>query len=225
MKRLFVFALLAAQLCGAETHKVLFLGNSITKHGPKPDIGWTGDFGMAATAPEKDYVHLVTAGLAKKWAAPPEVLVRSLVDLERNYATFDANERLKEPVAFGADLIIVAIGENVPGFKNDEDKKLFAEKLRDVLKRLKGDRHPTIVVRSCFWANAAKDRILREACQDVGGLFVDISPLAKDEANYARSERKIEHAGVANHPGDKGMQAIADAILAAINRPDGAAKP
>lgn len=225
MKRLLVLAGLAAQLCCAEPHKVLFLGNSITKHGPKPDIGWTGDFGMAATAPEKDYVHLVTAGLARKWGAAPQVLVRSLVDLERQYATFDANERLKEPVAFGADLIIVAIGENVPGFKNDAEKKEFAGKLRDVLRRLKGDRHPAIVVRSCFWANAAKDQILQEACQDVGGLFVDISPLAKDEANYARSERKIGHAGVANHPGDRGMRAIADAILEAINRPAGAERP
>jgi hypothetical protein len=71
--------------------RILFLGNSITMHGAKPSIGWSNNCGMAASALDKDYVHVLT-----------------------------------------------------------------------------------------------------------------------------RAERKFEHAGVANHPGDKGMQAIADALLKAI---------
>ena len=60
--------------------------------------------------------------------------------------------------------------------------------------------------------------MLKEACAAVGGVFVDISTLGKDEANYARSERKFEHEGVARHPGDRGMQAIATAIVAAMEK-------
>ena len=43
--------------------RVLVYGNSIALHGPKPDIGWTNDWGMAASAREKDFAHLVLAGL------------------------------------------------------------------------------------------------------------------------------------------------------------------
>jgi hypothetical protein len=48
---------------------------------------------------------------------------------------------------------------------------------------------------------------------------VDIAALGKDESNYARAEQKLEHAGVAAHPGDKGMKAIAEAILTALQAP------
>ena len=41
----------------------------------------------------------------------------------------------------------------------------------------------------------------------------DISHLAKDRSNYSRSERTFKNSGVANHPGDKGMQAIATALV------------
>ena len=46
---------------------------------------------------------------------------------------------------------------------------------------------------------------------------MDIGHLSKDESNYARAERDFKHKGVAAHPGDRGMQAIADAILEAIH--------
>jgi alpha-galactosidase len=47
---------------------------------------------------------------------------------------------------------------------------------------------------------------------------VDISALSKEPANYARSERSFTNDGVARHPGDKGMQAIADAIVEAMEK-------
>lgn len=204
-------------------HKVLFLGNSITKHGPKKDIGWSGNWGMAASAEEKDFVHLVARALGKTASIAPEVMIKNIAQFERQYAAYDAESKLKDALTFGADLIILAIGENVPGLKDDAAKLQFGNGLRKLLRGLRADKHPTIIVRSCFWTNQAKDEVLRQVCQEFGGIFVDIGRLAKDESNFARSERKFENAGVANHPGDKGMQAIAEAILEAINKHQGKA--
>jgi len=195
---------------------VLFLGNSITKHGPKADIDWTGNWGMAASAEAKDYVHLVTKALTEKQDTAPGVLVKNIADFERAYAGYDIAGKLKEAVDFKADLIIVAIGENVPGLKTVEDKVKLQEAVTKLLTTLKGDRKPVILVRSCFWANAAKDEALRGACAAVSGIPVDIGTLSKDEKNFARSERPFKHAGVANHPGDAGMAAIADALVQAL---------
>jgi hypothetical protein len=75
-----------------------------------------------------------------------------------------------------------------------------------------------VFVRSCFWPNQPKDAILKQACADAGGVFVDIGALGRDAANAARSERRFTHDGVGGHPGDRGMQAIADALLAAMKQ-------
>ena len=202
-------------------HRILFLGNSITKHGPKPDIGWTGNWGMAASSEEKDFVHLIVRSVAKSSGVEPEVMIKNIAEFERNYATYDVPTKLKDALAFGADIIVLAIGENVPGLKSEEDKVKFGKSVKTLLQLLKSNRQPTIVVRSCFWGNEAKDSVLQQTCGELGGLFVDIRQLGKDESNYARSERKFEHAGVAAHPGDKGMQSIASEILDAINKKQG----
>jgi lysophospholipase L1-like esterase len=198
-------------------HKILFLGNSITLHGPAPAIGWTGNWGMAASVQEKDFVHLVTRTLAKTAGTTPEIMVKNIAEFERSFATYDVDAKLKEAFGFRADLVILAIGENVPNLGSDEAKGQFRSGVRKLLQGLKAANSPTIVVRSCFWSNKAKDQILQETCAEAGGIFVDIGSLSKDESNYARSEREFKHKGVAAHPGDKGMQAIADAILKAIN--------
>ncbi len=196
--------------------RVLFLGNSITLHGPAPKIGWTGNWGMAASAADKDFVHLITRALTETPGAAPETMVKNIAAFERQYAAYDIPQSLKDAVAFQADLVIVAMGENVPGLGSEKDQMQFAARVEKLLDQVRGDRRPTIIVRSCFWPDQAKDEALRQACRQVGGTFVDIRGLSKDEANYARSERDFQHAGVAAHPGDRGMQAIADAILKAL---------
>ncbi len=192
--------------------RILYLGNSITLHGPAPHIGWTVNWGMAASAAENDYVHLLTKRIAAAAGGDPEIRVRNIADFERNHEKYDIATSLKEELAFGPDLVILAIGENVPALKDAEARERFGKAVRSLLRTLNGNGGPTIVVRSSFWANPAKDDLLEAAAKEAKATFVDIRRLGSDPTMSARSERKIEHDGVAAHPGDKGMEAIADAI-------------
>ncbi|HPO11967.1 MAG TPA: glycosyl hydrolase family 28 protein [Candidatus Hydrogenedentes bacterium] len=206
---------------GIKKDKILFLGNSITLHAPSESIGWTGNWGMAASAEEKDYVHLVVQALsepAESGIPAPRFLVRNIADFERQCTTYSVEENLKECIEFKPDLLILAIGENVPGLATPEAETQFYESVGRLLKAFQKDAKPAIIVRSGFWPSSNKDACLKRAAGDAGATFLDISALAKDEDNYARSERQIAHAGVAGHPGDRGMKAIADAIVNAIKK-------
>lgn len=198
--------------------KVLFLGNSITLHGPAPKIGWNGNWGMAASTQDKDYVHLLVNRITDAAGAKPEVMVKNIADFERRLSDFNLSEGLKQELAFEADLIIIAIGENAAALTTDDAKAKYSAAFSSLLTELKKHGQPTLFVRSSFWANPAKDQIMKKACEDASGVFVDNSKLGSDESHYARSERKFDHAGVAGHPGDKGMQAIADALWMAIQK-------
>lgn len=204
-------------------NRVLFLGNSITLHGPLESIGWTGNWGMAASTPEKDYVHLLTKHLEEAAGGRPEIMIQNIADFERDPSGWNIEDSLAEELAFNAHLIVLAIGENVSELKTEADRDVWRLAVQRLITKLQSnsEKHgrpdrPVILVRSCFWSNAAKDHALQAACEATGAVYVCQDTLGADESNYARAERKIEHAGVAAHPGDKGMQAIADGLWDAV---------
>jgi hypothetical protein len=198
--------------------KILFLGNSLTLHGPLEAVDWSGNWGMAASSREKDYVHILTRSLSEITGVKPTIMLENIGNFEQQYETYDVSKGLKKCFEFKADTVIVALGENVPAIESEKSKTKFRNSMRTLLNALKTNSSPVIVVRSCFWPDNTKDEILKQTCKEVDGIFVDISNLSKDESNYARSEREYTHKGVAAHPGDKGMQAIADAIFDRIKK-------
>ena len=197
--------------------KILILGNSITRHAPKADIDWNTDWGMAASSLKNDYVHRLLQYLTiANNGREPEAIVKNIAAFEREYAAFDIAGELEPFSAFHPDVAVIAIGENVPTPKNKKEQKMLLTALLKLLNLLSPNGHPAFFVRSCFWADPVKDEILRQACAEMDGTFVDISLLHKDETNFARSERSFANVDVANHPGDRGMAAIAIAVGEAI---------
>jgi lysophospholipase L1-like esterase len=161
---------------------------------------------------------LLTSQIAEAAGGKPEVKVKNIADFERSLTDYKLADELKEELAFEADVIIVALGENASSPKTEEAKAQFETAFTNLFAELKKPGEPTIFVRSQFWQDAEKDQLLKKTCEAAGGTFIDISKLGFDESNYARAERKIEHAGVAGHPGDKGMKALADVLWDAIKR-------
>jgi len=156
--------------------------------------------------------------LASASGAKPEAMIENIADFETGHATCDVGLRFKKLAEFKADVIIVAIGENVPDLAaSPEAQEKFRKALAAMLGVVRPGGQSALFVRSSFWPDKVKDGIMRQVCTEAGGTFVDISRLGGVESLYARSERKIEHAGVGIHPGDKGMKAIADLIWKAIS--------
>ena len=201
---------------GGGEFKVLIYGNSIALHGPKPDIGWTNDWGMAASAPEKDFVHLVVAGLETKLGKKADFRIRSLASLERNFTTnISTVSEIAADARWKPDYVVVAIGENVK--RIDESNAAAYRKFLADIARPFADGGVRIVMRSPFWKNASKARCTEKAAADVGAVYVDAGHLGVSDEN--RAVGLFAHRGVANHPGDLGMRRLADLILEGFSAP------
>ncbi len=200
------------------TFRVLIYGNSIAHHGPKPDIGWNGDWGMAASAREKDFAHLVVAGLEARRGERADFRIRNLALLERHFRTnLTEFAELAADVAYAPDYVVIAIGENVPsiGEKDVHDYTHFLVSLAKPL--VESAKRPKVIMRSPFWRNAVKADCTSKAAAKAGAICVDAGSLGGKKENKAVG--LFEHGGVAMHPGDLGMRRLADLILAGFDAP------
>ena len=195
------------------TLKVLFVGNSITWHGPKADIGWSGDWGMAASCEEKDYVHRTVAMLDEKYGKV-DYCVAQLAVWERDY-THTAEIMEAEYASardFAADIVIIRIGENINGenHKRESCKPYFVE----MIKYLTAKSDARVVVTDSFWKRPALDIPFYEAAAENGYIFCSIGDIENDKRSMALGE--YEHRGVSIHPSDYGMELIARRIVGCL---------
>ena len=97
--------------------KVLCIGNSITKHPQIPDFWW-GDWGMAATTVNTDYVHLLQAYLGQKYQSVSVTPV-SLVNWEKSAGQRENFVGVLDPyLAAQPDVVTIELGENCANLGN-----------------------------------------------------------------------------------------------------------
>ena len=192
--------------------RMMVVGNSIMDHAPLPSKGWFNNNGMAASAPDKDFVHLLIGHLAQQYPAVTMRLV-SGGNFEREFGlpTYSLDE-FNEPLQqFKPDLIIVRLGENI-----DEGELLgtrnFETQFRLLLERLAGYGGPParIICTTSVWKRPQSDIIVRRVTADKGITLVDLSSMVGQDQYYAFGQ--YTDIGVAAHPNDVGMKRIADLI-------------
>lgn len=185
--------------------RILVVGNSITRHGPKPEIGWDNDWGMAASAPEKDYVHLLHTKLCAA-GVEPYTMIRQASGWEVGILDEKILDKFAEERAFDADIVVCRLGENV----KKETKHAFYEKLEAFIGHI--CPRGKVVFTTCFWKNEIVDDGIRNLAAKRGEVCADICCEGEEQTAIGL----FEHKGVAMHPGDKGMEMIAERVAGAI---------
>jgi len=190
--------------------RILVVGNSITRHGPLAEIGWERDWGMAASAPEKDYVHRLYQMLTE---SGKDVLmrIRQCAFWEINFLNEDILSNYNEERDFGADIIVFRLGENVP----KENFPYFADALEKFINYIRKE-NAKLVLTTCFWYNSGIDDDIRAYAKKLGVSVTELGDLGDDAEMKAIG--LFWHVGVANHPGDKGMEKIAERVFNAMNK-------
>ncbi len=188
--------------------RVMFVGNSMTLHGVLPQIGWHNAWGMAASAREKDYVHLMERAILEK--KPDAVFcICQLSDWELDFKNKDGiPARFGAARAFGADIIVMRFVENCP--TSALEPEAFYSAMHDLLTYLNPTGKAKLVMTTGFWRHPY-DAVIAAYAEEHGLPLAELGDLGEDDRMKAIG--LFAHEGVAAHPGDLGMAHMAARIM------------
>lgn len=192
---------------GTDGYKVLIVGNSITRHSPKPDIGWEADWGMAASCADRDYVHRLHAHFTAA-GIPARFCIAQASSWERRFWDPDLHNSFVQAQQFRADSVVFRLGENVQ--TDDCGTHSYAEGMLAFLEYLTRQGRANVFLTTCFWKHEPVDSAIRKISKEAGYSLIELEDLG--DRDDMKALGLFEHSGVAAHPGDHGMQKIADRI-------------
>jgi hypothetical protein len=194
---------------------VLFIGNSITLHSPEADVDWYNNWGMAASAQSKDYVHRFIALMDSIEGISLQYSITTASSFETNFWNLVPSVCFAFADTMHPDLIIIELGDNVA--PDSALKYHFSVSYSAMLDHL-ASTHPSarFICATKFWVNAAIDTMIRNAATANGAMVADLSTIPYDTMNYAYTQQHWSNNAVGEHPSDIGMEHIAEVILNAF---------
>lgn len=189
--------------------KVLFIGNSITRHEPKPEIGWDNDWGMAASKRENDYVH-VAVRLMEEKLGKVNYCIANCGHWELSYYNDEMICDWQMARNFNADIVVIRIGENIWNAKDKFAENPLAPHFDKMVKYFSANPNAKVIVTGLFWKNKEIESAIKQVVKDNNYIFVSLEDLGEDNQNMAIGQ--YWHEGVSAHPSDEGMRKIAERI-------------
>lgn len=204
-----------------EDYNYLAIGNSLTRHGAC-SYWWHSSNGMAASDLEHDYFHIVLRHLEHKYGkVHGEALGLSTWEVQshdRDETFFMFDPYLNEEL----DLVTIQLGENAGNLDTFESD--FESLINYIKSKCPKAR---IIVIGDFWTNANRDEMKIQAADRTNVEYVSLEGIKDNPDYYAGmgtivydddgNPHQIDHEGVAGHPGDQGMEAIANRVITAID--------
>lgn len=203
-----------------QSYEYVALGNSVTCN----DISdlWWGNWGMAATEPDKDYAHIVSTWLSGQMTDP---VTLTEVDLKRWELSSDRKGVLNDYdtcISEMTDLITIQTGENITDNKAD----LYGDysRLIEYLKN-KAPNAQIFMLGELLWPSDDIETAKKQVCIDQGIMFIDTGEFLQGYDGMYRSSlgtnvlgvdgqsHVIDNEVVAAHPNDEGMACIAQLII------------
>ena len=175
---------------------------------------------MAASEMEKDYVHLLAGHILEKEDAC--IMVNQLATWEMKitemglaYSKEEALPLADAARAFSPDLLIFRLGENIKSPTDAGGQSRMETAIEDLVRHIcKGETK--IIFTTCFWKHDVVDEAIRAVAKRMDMPLIELGDLGEDDAYMAVG--LFEHGGVAHHPGDLGMAAIAERIYKTMEK-------
>lgn len=214
------------------------IGHSYLLHGPFPGWQVDGFWGMAASEPSRDYFHRFQSLLRESFDCQIESIAENHATYERRCAPGATKEsyrispeylHIREVLQnFKPNLISLFIGDGNVVSKDEESLTLFFETLYSMVAEQK--REDAVVICPIFRKKTFV--ICEPIAKKYGFLPIDCSFIHAKKGyenpyyayhEYSEYDEAVERGAIEfrTHPNDRGHDAIARAMLAAIREPIG----
>ena len=175
---------------------VVILGNSIVRSSPLPGIGCYGDWGMAASKIDSDFVHILIRNIQVK-DKNTLIKFKNIANFETDFMQFPLSslDSLRN-----ADFIIIKIAENVEAGGVNYQK--FITQYDELIRYLDPSNKAVKLVVDGFWKREPVNTDIRNYALGKKYPLISITDLSSLSSNK----------GLAGHPTDQGMREIANRI-------------